>query len=331
MRNRVRKALILIKIIFQSVIYSKKFFLLGIPNHGNLGDHAIAIAEEKILNDNFPKYKIINIETDLVVKYKYLFKKIIKNNLILYTGGGFLGSLWPNEEEMFEFILKNYNNNKIIVLPQTIYFTKDDFGKAILKKAKETYSKSNLIILARENYTYEFVKKHINHVLVYLVPDMVLYLDKITNYKNRNNILFCLRKDKEKKFQDYSIIENYINNHLGKIDYTDTVINKNLSIKEREKYVNNKILEFSKYKLVITDRLHGMIFSFLAKTPCLVLENKSYKILGVYDWIKDCQYIKLVDIKDIIKNLNIIKNNNTNYDFDKRHYEIMTEIIKDVI
>ena len=30
----------------------KNYFLLNTPNHGNMGDQAIAIAEEKILKDN---------------------------------------------------------------------------------------------------------------------------------------------------------------------------------------------------------------------------------------------------------------------------------------
>ena len=52
---------------------------------------------------------------------------------------------------------------------------------------------------------------------------------------------------------------------------------------------------------MVTDRLHGMIFALLAKTPCLVLENKSYKIRGVYDWIKDAGHIKLTNNEKLLE------------------------------
>ena len=54
-----------------------------------------------------------------------------------------------------------------------------------------------------------------------------------------------------------------------------------------------------------------MIFAYLTKTPCLVLENKSYKIRGVYEWLKDIDYIKLTNDKNLKKDLR---------DFNKRSF-----------
>ena len=113
------------------------------------------------------------------------------------------------------------------------------------------------------------------------------------------------------------------------INYTDMVVSHNIYEFNNKKYVFNKIKEFSKYELIVTDRLHGMIFSFLAKTPCLVLENQSYKIKGVYNWIKKCKSIKLCSNENIVAKYNEIKNIKFNDDsaYLRKEYKMLTNLI----
>ena len=115
---------------------------------------------------------------------------------------------------------------------------------------------------------------------VKLIPDMVLYLDNMKNNTNRENALFCIRKDKEKVNYDFNTLEKLIiKNGIERIDYTDTVIKQDdYNITKNKEYVENKLIQFSKYKLIVTDRLHGMVFALLSNTPCLVLENINYKL-----------------------------------------------------
>lgn len=42
----------------------------------------------------------------------------------------------------------------------------------------------------------------------------------------------------------------------------------------------NKYIKFRECELVITDRIHGMIFAAITGTPCIALSN--YKIKGTY-------------------------------------------------
>lgn len=52
--------------------------------------------------------------------------------------------------------------------------------------------------------------------------------------------------------------------------------------------------------MMVTDRLHGMIFAAITNTPCIVITSKSPKVKGVYQWIKHLPYIKLVeDLEDL--------------------------------
>lgn len=316
----------------------KRIILFCTPEHGNLGDHAIAIAQHKFLKDNYPKIKIIEVTSAFFLKKKEKIKEFINNDdILIISGGGFLGSLWLDEENIVREIIYTFKENKIIIFPQTIFFEKNDFGKEELKKSKEIYLKhKNLYIAIRdENSILEAEKLINNKDRILYVPDIVLYLEGITFQKDtmkNNDVLICLRKDKEK------IRDNKIDSIISKlknsysIKYTDTVINSFIFPYEREKYVKDKMQEFGNSKIVITDRLHGMIFSFLTKTPCIALNNSSGKVLGVYEWIKECVYIKIVDnIEEIPSLINILLNQEIkNITLDEKWIELKNFLNKEI-
>ena len=139
------------------------------------------------------------------------------------------------------------------------------------------------------------------------MPDMVLYLNVEKDDEKRTNILFCLRKDKEKKLniEEINYIVKIINDKNIPIIYTDTVIKKRINGLKRKRQLKRKLDEFKKSKVVITDRLHGMIFAYLTKTPCIVFKNYNYKVKEVYKWIKESNYIIfLEEIRDFEKEFN---------------------------
>ena len=63
----------------------------------------------------------------------------------------------------------------------------------------------------------------------------------------------------------------------------------------REFEVERKFDEFRRARLVITDRLHGMIFAAITGTPCIALNNSSGKVEGVWSlWLRHLDYVKFV-------------------------------------
>lgn len=330
----VKKSLKIIKKSSKNNI--KKIYLMGIPVHGNLGDQAIVIAERKFLKDNFSDYNIIEVESEIVLKKLNFLKKYIDNSLILIHGGGFIGTLWPKEDKMSQLIIDNFDNN-MIFLPQTAYFENNQEGIKLVNELKEKYKrKKNLFICLREKYSYEFMKENFQGCNLVMIPDMVLYLDN--EYSNKSNkcstIIMCLRNDIEKKNIDTNKIKNYFEkNSLNDINYTDTVINKRLYHYNREKYVSDKIKEFAASKLVVTDRLHGMVFAYLANTPCLVVNSKSHKVKGVYEWISNDKKIRFIDNannceKDIEDLLKAKKRNVNEKQEYKKCFDELIKIIK---
>ena len=66
--------------------------------------------------------------------------------------------------------------------------------------------------------------------------------------------------------------------------------------------------KFLSAKVVITDRLHGMVFAVITKTPCIITKSLDHKVPGTYKWIKNLNYIKMIDDLEFEKIENIIDN-----------------------
>lgn len=212
-----------------------------------------------------------------------------------------MGSLWPVEEGMVRKVIQTFRNNKIVIFPQTLYFTDDEEGRKQKDVSKKIYGMhKNLTLFLRENKSYELAKIDMKLKNVYLAPDMVLALNILSRKSEvRKNVLFCLRNDKERVLTEEhkQMLTDVIKSVYPeeKIIDTDTVSTKNVWKNQREKAVYDKIEEFSKAKLIVTDRLHGMVFAALACTPCIVMGSCNYKVKGIYQWIENNQYISFID------------------------------------
>ena len=314
----------------------KEFIIFNTPIHGNIGDHAIIYAELKILKSlNILAYEIPTYYEKYY--FDYIKKHISKDAIIAITGGGFIGSQWMIEENLVNKVVSTFKNHTIIIFPATFYFKNDTLGKEELKKSKEIFNQAkNLIIFAREEKTYELLCKEYENTKKYLVPDIVLSLKE--NYvEDRNDILLCLRNDVEGNLNN-EVKEEILNisKEYGNVKQIDAVEKYRISIKSRNIELENKIKEFSRAKIVITDRLHGMIFATITGTPCVVLGNYNYKVEGVYQWIKEVDknviFEKNVEnIKEDIKYLltqNLEKKYNKEYNF-KQLYDILRKVTEE--
>lgn len=277
---------------------SEKIIMYNTPIHGNLGDSALAYAERKFFSENSRKKYYEVYDEELIGSF--MARRVAgKKDTICIHAGGYLGTLWPIEEENVQNILKIYKNQRVVIMPQTVYYDKDEKGKELLRRAKRVYSEcKELIIFAREESSYQFLKKNFEKAKVYCVPDMVLYLNAIKEAEKKRRILLCMRNDLEKTIDSTEIIEEKLQYLNEKIVYTDTVIPGLIKENERKAEIKKKLLEFSKARLVVTDRLHGMVFCALSKTPCVVVLSKSPKVKGVYKWMQGLDYIELVEDMD---------------------------------
>lgn len=311
--------------------------LIDTPTHGNLGDHAIALAQIQFLkSQNINYFEITAKEIDGIEKAcsKFLLQKY---NVLIH-GGGFLGNLWPMEEYRFRNIIKAFSKNKIIVFPQTVTFDLESkAGKTFFEESKKIYSAhGNLTLFVREKKSFDFLKQYMPGVSTCLVPDIVTMLKTPLKQCSRNGILLCMRQDVEKNLSDSDIakIENALKvmHPNEKIEFIDTVMPYGISPESREKEVFDMLDTMSKAKLVITDRLHGMVFSAISNTPCIAFGNINGKVKGVYEWIKENQYVKYVEnvdeFEDDLSALDLNKPYSYNYDNIIDKFDSLFENIK---
>lgn len=298
-----------IKIRKQIKIDKKKVFLIGTPWHGNIGDQALVLAEKyllkKVFNNN--EYELIEIPSMIYNGYfvKIFGLKIEKDDFIFLQGGGNLGTLYLNEEYFHREVVKNFPDNKIIIMPMSIYFHDSEYGKEELNKSSIIYNRHKyLTILERDKISYDFAKKYFNKVNNILVPDSVTSLENIIEFKNfkRDGICFFLRNDIEKIVEDKNIddIKKFL--EINKIKYivSDT-FNKNEYKNDfsRREIVTEKWNLAQSSRLVITDRYHGVIFAVITHTPVIVFKSFDTKISSGVKWFKDLEWVYYVDSKNL--------------------------------
>lgn len=274
------------------------------PIHGNIGDHAIAKAASDILADMGLHYIEIT-SSDLFMLKKLHAIGVMNGKPIIVNGGGNLGTLWPKLEKTFRCVIKNNLDSKILCLPNTIYYDSTSRGKHDLDKSVAIYnSHKDLTICARERISYELVSNKYNHVV--MIPDLVLSMNESKIDSSRKGCLLCLRNDKEKTLalsNKRRLVDELNDMFPGNVRITDTDALDYIPIEERNTAITNKLEEFRSAELVVTDRLHGMVFSAITGTPCIVLNSKSHKIKGCYEWVKDLEYIVLAQEGDQISEL----------------------------
>lgn len=325
---------IALKTAVPKIIYRDRFvFLLLTPLHNNLGDHAIAKAENLFL-ENFYVEEIAGERLKKIIvykKYRSILKMLFGKYPMLITGGGSIGTLWPYYDEIVMEIINHQHQNKIIIMPQTIYYDEND-GEWLQTAIKIYNEHPNLTVCTREKISYELTKNFFENT--YLIPDMVLSLNECKDDVFRRGVAICLRSDREKTITDgeYDSIINFSQSSFDKVIYVDMLTGLSISFSERDQKLNEQFDKFRGAELVITDRLHGMIFAAITGTPCAVLNSKSHKVKGVYDWcLSDLEYIRFVDsVEEISEFYNQIKGKTFVYDNTKLkpYYEKLLELIK---
>ncbi|MCI9435358.1 MAG: polysaccharide pyruvyl transferase [Bacilli bacterium] len=289
---------------FKEYKYKKKIYYLSTPLHGNMGDQAIAEASVKFFIDKFPEYEIIEVYREDVNRYAKAIKKTLnKDDLIFIHGGGNMGNLYVREEETRRQIINLFKKNRTISMTQTMTFTDDLEGTRELEKTKQIYNNHpNLQLIARERLSYEKMKSEFSNANILINPDIVLYLFNQFEVDNtqRNRIMTCLRSDKESILgnKKQQFLNELIQIYPNVFNY-DTVINEDVYRELRTQKLTEMFNEFRKSKVVITDRLHGMVFCAITKTPCIVTKSLDHKVTGTYEWVKDLNYICLVESLDI--------------------------------
>lgn len=273
----------------------------GTPEHQNLGDSAIVLAQIAFLQKcGFKREQIQEITWSEYPDAVQVLKRSIGTKvLITQLGGGNMGSQWKNEENFHRRVVRDFSRNPMVIFPQTVYYATDAAEEA--EDSKAVYGgHKKLVMVAREKVSLDIMAELYPDTKHLLTPDIVLSASMDTfgaKPQYRNGILLCMRSDAEKSMTDEErkTVEDAVIANGEAVRYTDMYGHCRVTKENRAQCVKEKMEELASAELVITDRLHGMVLSAVTGTPCIVFSNYNHKVRGTYEWIKYLPYIRYVE------------------------------------
>lgn len=279
----------------------RHLFLMNTHTSTNVGDFAIIKAERLFFKRYFPDIDVIEVPALICEHGITILKQCVdRDDVITITGGGYIGSLWMYcGESAIRKIITAFPDNKVVLLPNTIYFSDDEYGKNELNTSISVYNKhKNLTICLRDRNSYEIAQKIFSKNIHFeYIPDMVLFMDHSNEVFRRDGVTVCFRDDKESMISSSfkekiksKIIENGIitsemtmhSSEIPDLEHIDDIVDEKLKIVQKS-------------KVVLTDRLHCMLLCAISGTPCIAFNNLTGKVKGVYEWISYLPYINVID------------------------------------
>lgn len=262
-----------------------------------------------------------------------LFKSGVKDSdIIFFQGGGNLNDMYLKAEIIRRKIISEFPMNKIVIFPQSISFGNSTESTEIKNHTSKIYgSHRNLTICTRDQTSYAIAKQIFPQNKVLLFPDMAIFLIGSFN-KNHNKtdkIALCFRDDREKLYSDNELdkaISSLKHDYL--CEKIDTHVGHAVLKANRESEIAKMIENFSSYKLVITDRFHGVIYSAIAGTPCIALKSTDHKIVDGIKWLEDfknIEYAALSDVPTVAKKL--LSQTHTDEISFNTHFSKMAKIV----
>ena len=286
-----------------------KIFWVGAfpPENKNVGDHALTLAVKKFLADKFADYKVKKFTRNKIDSF---FKETLAlDDLVFIHSSGDFGDLYLKSgwHKTRKRIIAKYPKNRIVQLPVSIHY--EDIGNFEEDKSFFAY-RPNLLILCRTQAGADLLKANFGCQIKHF-PDFVFYLKPKLKQYSRDNILFVLRQDAETQSDkglsrivthlrlpmralqkaihkdvyfvsgklaasiDYRMKTNYILNKFPNAVIKDVQISENpITDVNREQVINEVFDYYQHFKVVVTDRFHACVFSYLTNTPFITLKGR---------------------------------------------------------
>lgn len=319
--------------------YGHKCYILGTPLHSNIGDSAIVLAEFAFLKKYLKSETIKEIAVNEYSEYKDITLHTLgRHDTICLLGGGNMGDAWYPEEILRQDIVAEFSDRPMLVFPQTIHYSDTKLGKERARESVQYYNKQgNPTLIAREKASYQIMKELYPQAEIMLIPDIVLSATIETfgvEPQVREGVMLCMRNDAEKALaeEDYDRIAHMVQPLCMPVRRTDMHTDRQVTKENRAECVKEKMTEFARARLVITDRLHGMVFAAITGTPCVVFSNYNHKVSGTYEWIRYLPYIRYVEsveeMEACMPELLAMKNCKFDNTPLKPYYEKLAEVVK---
>lgn len=290
---------------FRFITARQRNYLFMIAMHNNGGDLAQTVCIDEWLYKNYPDGVVINVAWTSVESriLKAICSKIRpQDNVFIHSGYNItdicdeFGA--PDVFPSHRIILEALKNHKIVFFPQSVEYKSIEKWKPIT----DMYSEHpDIVFISRDKVSKEYAQKLLPNAKHLAYPDIVtIWIGKYRFDKPSRDIFLCLRTGAE------SLLDNNGREELkkkleelGTLERGDTDVTASAFRYRghRKRVVLEKISEFSRYKIIVTDRYHGVIFSLIASRPVIVLKTAGHKVKSAIDWFPEefKEYVFFID------------------------------------
>jgi pyruvyl transferase EpsO len=227
-----------------------------------------------------------------------LQRRMTADTIIVMHGGGNFGDLYPVHQRFREQIVRQFPDNRIVVLPQSVYFSS---AGALEQSAEVFRAHRDLVLCLRDHASVRRAGTRFTHNTV-LMPDMAHQLWRGHDPESiaDDRTLALLRRDLEMS-QDQTRSDG----ESESVDWVDfiprwscRIFGRILRLHELEGRYGRRLgaqrvwyrycdflhthmeQQFRAYGQVVTSRLHGMIFAALLDKTVRYADNTYGKLTG---------------------------------------------------
>lgn len=309
-------------------------FFVGIPVCENLGDLAMMVCIRKWIEKNFAGYGLFEMKTyptyDKKVRQK--LKELVKEDDIFVTQSGAVYGDRHQDHGMHRYLLKEFPKNRILFMPGTAEFAASD---ELSKTANLFNTHKKALLLARDQVSFKMLSAKLDKERIRLFPDIVTcMIGRVDEPKgnNREGVLVCKRIDGEKVLTDKNM-DGFIDNirtEVNKVSMTDMMFEQSYEyvMLHATETISAKLRLFASYQVLVTDRLHGMIYALISNTPVVVLPTYNHKVREAAKWFKEyypesvffCETLEEAEdrTKELLQNKPVIQNKSI---FKEKYYD----------
>ena len=311
------------------IIYS----LTPPPYLKNVGDHAQVIAIRAWLDQHFGKLPVMEMDKDRGHYYLPALRWLVNSDDIFFLhSGGNLGDRGIWSEGMRREVIRNFPQNQIISLPQTIFFSDTEKGQKEQSNSRRIYANHpNLTVIGRDPRSGELAQELFPQAKTFCMPDFVLSLPPRHSQIKHNSpqILLCLRLDPE------TVLTSKQRQEIGEnlpyeCTYYDTTLDRAIAIDQREATLNKTLDKFLNADVVVTDRYHGLIFTVLCQKPCVVLRTIDHKLTSAIHWFEDLPQVmfaqSLEEVPELVERC-LQNDTQKTIDWSEQYFDRIPELV----
>lgn len=293
--------------------------LVDFPWHSNVGDTAIWRGERHLLQGRGSR--VVYASDSYHFDPRLAQRRLGGDGIVLINGGGNFGDLYQRHQRLREQVLTSMTDHAVVQLPQTVNFSSPAALDAFVDGPG---AHPRFTALVRDEKSMGLLEGRFAQP-VRLVPDAVLGLAPQQRRGTADrDVQFLLRDDgenagvREQALARGLPTEDWLDEskdaRSGLADWTSVLSRelarrvpaaptgalevKGLDARADREWVRGTSL-LSRGRVVVTDRLHGHVVSFVLGIPHVVLNDRHGKVFGVSNlWIGEHPLVRRADTLD---------------------------------